>query len=222
MPHLKRILITQRIVSCADYPESRDALSHDWLVFLSKITPGTTVLPVPNNPPAIADWFDDISPDLVVLSGGNDWGTSPSRDEMEKQLVRISRNKGIPILGVCRGLQVLNILFGGSIITDINSEQFSNHAGSTHNVTLTQEFSKLCNHSTTINVNSYHNQGLRESELAPDLHVFAESDDGLVEGLYHPNEPIIGIQWHPERTNPSDNFDTALLQMFFSSGVFWT
>lgn len=161
--------------------------------------------------------------DGVLFSGGDDvnpatygeeqiWGCGdvvPLRDDFEIKLLKVLVEKfpHKPILGICRGCQVLNVGMGGTLYQDLRSQvagcirhqqQQSSHYAS-HKAMVT-EGSKLhaIYGSTEIMVNSFHHQAVKD--LAPGMHLAAVASDGVVEGFEKPDHPyFIAVQWHPER-----------------------
>ena len=158
--------------------------------------------------------------DGLVLSGGGDldpvvFGEEPApglgeidpeRDWWELALTRLTLAAGKPLLGICRGIQVLNVAAGGSIWQDIsnccqNPLQHMQNAPRwypTHTVDM-EPGSRLAQILKTkrLRVNSFHHQGLKEP--APDLTVAARSADGIIEAVELNRHPFtIGVQWHPE------------------------
>jgi putative glutamine amidotransferase len=161
--------------------------------------------------------------DGLLLSGGGDIdirlfngtpnpaiGTpSPLRDRLELFLARQAVESAWPVFGICRGIQVLNVALGGSLITDIPS-QFSTPL---HHNTPEEKGRQFLAHEVEIaggsrlaaiigeqriHVNSFHHQAI--SALAPGLVVTARATDGLIEAVELPNaaKPVFGVQWHPE------------------------
>ncbi len=161
--------------------------------------------------------------DGVVFSGGDDvdpasygeeqlWGCGdvcPLRDDFEIKLLKVLVEKypEKPILGICRGAQVLNVAMGGTLYQDLQSQvkgcirhqqQQSSHYAS-HRADVS-EGSKLhaIYDSTRIMVNSFHHQAVKD--IGECLVVTARASDGVVEGFEKPDQPyFIGVQWHPER-----------------------
>ena len=203
------------------YGERRDTLSQDWSRYLTSLWPSVGLLPIPNLPDAAEAWADGWSIDGLILSNGNDWGEAPERDQTEEALVAWCRKRGKPVLGVCRGLQALNVLLGGTLEADLQAATNEPHAGTRHAVTITDPvFQGLFG--KELEVNSYHNQGVLPGGLASAVVPFASSaTGGAIEGFYHPSEPLLAIQWHPERPNPAADADEKLLKLFFSRGAFW-
>jgi putative glutamine amidotransferase len=162
--------------------------------------------------------------DGLLISGGGDirpdrygdsevhettYGIHDGRDELEIALVREATNRDIPMLCICRGIQVLNVALGGTLIQDV-ADQYSTqieHRQQTnairkedpsHVVTVTPGTLLATTYEADeINVNSFHHQAIRE--LAPDLEINGVSPDEVVEGVSHPGSSwILGLQWHPE------------------------
>ena len=133
---------------------------------------------------------------------------SEERDKMELALLPFILEQRKPILGICRGIQVLNIAMGGTIWQDIasmtssdfpiaHSQPFAYHLPS-HTVSLTEgSLLKELSERDTLRVNSMHHQAVKD--LAPGLMASAYSPDQLIEALEMPGYPFfVGVQWHPE------------------------
>jgi putative glutamine amidotransferase len=158
--------------------------------------------------------------DGLILSGGGDVdplsfgeepqrGTgkiSPLRDDFEIMLVKEFYRGGKPILAICRGIQVMNIALGGTIIQDINTgtinrlkhDQEAPKWHTTHLITV-QEGTKLSSilPGNKWSVNSFHHQAVER--LAPGFVVSAYASDGIIEAVESVEHPFaLGVQWHPE------------------------
>lgn len=173
--------------------------------------------------------------DGLVLMGGSDvdphlygqhrqphvYGVVPEQDHFEAALVHAAIETKLPTLAVCRGIQLVNVALGGSLIQHIGEiEGVVQHAPAKfpagqdyvlHDVKI-ETGTKLAAamRTTAARVASFHHQGL--DEIAKGLKVTARSDDGLVEGLEHvgSGQWIIGVQWHPEDTASTDPHQQAL------------
>lgn len=216
-----RIAITQRVVENDAYPERRDALAQDWIHWLRSVFPEANAVPVPNTLDDPAAWLEALDPKALILTGGNDWGEAPERDRTETVLVRSFRNRKHPILGVCRGLHVLNLACDGGLCTDIAARAGTSHVAVEHPVALSGEPFLAWAGAARITVNSYHDQGVLANHLADELRIFALAEGDVVEGCVHVSEPILALQWHPERPNPSESFDRRLITALFKEGAFW-
>lgn len=193
---------------------------------------GRSVLLLPSaasEPPSLPDFLDGI-----LFSGGGDidpllFGEeplrecgeiSPLRDRFELRLCHLALEKGLPLLGICRGMQVMNIAAGGSIYQDILAQtgstlkhsQQAPRTHATHSV-LPEENSLLAAiwSKKRIAVNSFHHQAV--ARLGEGFSVAARSPDGTVEAIQRRDVPFaLGVQWHPEAMK---NEEQALLLSAF-------
>lgn len=182
------------------------------------------VLITPAHSPAAIEALMDACCGLM-LSGGEDvdprcYGERPSpalgaiepaRDAMEFNALKCAIEREVPILGICRGAQVLNVHFGGTLYQDIDTERPGQLAHQqvepwekrTHAATVLCE-SMLCSITGTeeLFINSFHHQAVKR--LGKNLRVVARAEDGLVEAIEHESYPwLLGVQWHPERNEAS-------------------
>lgn len=180
---------------------------------------GGMPLPIPCLPEnAVAELLSHL--DGLVLTGGADvdpahfgdlpWpglgAICPQRDALELPLARSAMDLGLPILAICRGMQVLNVAAGGTLYQDLYSEfpgvlkhqQKAPRWYPTHPVEVTADtlLHRLSGRST-IWVNSFHHQAIRD--LAPGFIVSGRSPDGVIEAIEYPSAGfVVGVQWHPE------------------------
>jgi gamma-glutamyl-gamma-aminobutyrate hydrolase PuuD len=135
----------------------------------------------------------DVHPSLYGEKIRHAKNPSPFRDMLEFQLLQKAHDLELPILGVCRGMQMLNVFYGGSLFQDINLDQATDecHWGEIHYVKFKNFFDYKCGKSK---VNSWHHQAVKR--LAPGFQVLAFSEDGLIEAIG--NSLALGVQWHPE------------------------
>lgn len=147
--------------------------------------------------------------DGLLLSGGGDlepalYGQTPQshrlsldpvRDTEELALLRAFCALRKPVLGICRGMQVINVAFGGTLLQEVAGHDGIPHpvttVAGTHTARLTGGFFKA---------SSYHHQAV--GQLGHGLCAAAYAADGLIEALEHRSLPILGVQWHPERMIP--------------------
>ena len=133
--------------------------------------------------------------------------THPLKDEIETRLVRYALKRRLPILGICRGSQLMNVVCGGTLYGDVQEEKQSllkhvdldNYDGYRHPITILPDTPlERWYRQRTLAVNSYHHQGIHR--LARRFRPMAHADDGLVEAYYDPAAKfIVGLQFHPER-----------------------
>lgn len=193
------ILVSMRIADNSTYPERRDALSHDWGHLFDRY--GLTPILIPNSLSNPGKYLE-LGAVGLLLTGGDSMGSEDQpteRDQTEIELICGSIEAGVPILGVCRGLQVLNRYFGGQVIQLANQD----HVG-THTVRL--------QNASCMKVNSYHCDAVTQEGLATPLQPFAWAEHGIVEAFRHESLPITAIQWHPERTSPSATYDEEIIK----------
>ncbi len=209
----RRIGITMRVDNAVGYNEPRDCLAQDWWDYLQFISPHVHWMALPNIGNDIQNYVKEWDLDGFLFTGGNDVGSSQKRDETESNLLEMAVDQKIPVLGVCRGLQKLNVFFGGTLIYDLTDTCGSpeSHVGRNHVVEIKNDTFRSLLKNDELNVNSYHRHAVTKPTLASGLKAFAFSQDGLVEGLYHPELPIVAIQWHPERKNPAQDADLSLI-----------
>jgi putative glutamine amidotransferase len=164
--------------------------------------------------------------DGLVLSGGGDveparfgassihpetYGILPARDQFEHDLIHHALRRDMPVLGICRGIQVLNVALGGTLVQDIADQHESstpvshrqqadgiaaNQPGHTVTIAAGSLLHVLVGQ-TSLPVNSFHHQAI--DRLATGLEAIAVAHDGLIEAVVLPDHRfVLGVQWHPE------------------------
>jgi putative glutamine amidotransferase len=198
---------------------------------------GGLPLVVSNVPPHYAEAYIDRA-DAVIFSGGEDidpefFNADPHpnlglisriRDEFELELYRHAKAKGIPILGVCRGIQLINVAEGGGLHQHVPALDGAiahgqrNIAGDNfHTVTLA-EGSMLAEAlgATTMRTNSFHHQAV--SDLGQGLRVTGTTADGVIEAIEGTDEQfILGVQWHPEMNFRRDAKQHVIFQLLMDA-----
>jgi putative glutamine amidotransferase len=197
-----RIAVSQRCDAVAGRDEVRDALDQRLAALLWEL--GFLPLPLASGISAPADYLAALAPDGILLSGGNDIGSAPLRDALEKAALDYAVQHGLPVLGICRGMQFINQYRGGSL------RSVPGHTAVRHRV-----FGSLVGDAGR-EVNSYHDHGLLNADLGSALEAVAWADDGVVEALRHRERPWLGIMWHPERDTPTDSIDKDIILNFFN------
>ncbi|MEG0423554.1 MAG: gamma-glutamyl-gamma-aminobutyrate hydrolase family protein, partial [Erysipelotrichaceae bacterium] len=117
-----------------------------------------------------------------------------------------------PILGICRGLQSLNVYFNGSLFQHINESQHQINHEHRHRVKQTSPSFLNGLYPASFEVNSYHHQCI--DQLGEGLNVCATSLEGYIEAIEHCEKPILGVQWHPEKCNDDKIIPYFLNNMF--------
>ena len=141
--------------------------------------------------------------DFIAIPGGFSYGdylrcgAIASRSPVMRAVIAAA-GRGVPVLGVCRGFQFMNVHLGGGL------SPVSGHVASYHAISSdTGLFPE---------VNSYHDYGIVADDLAPSLEVVATGPDGTVEAARHGTLPWIGVMWHPERERPFAELDRRLVR----------
>lgn len=195
---MKRIGLTMRVEFIPEVGERRDCIDQKWYGFF-KACDFYPVL-IPNDSSCLSTILEDLSG--VVLTGGGSLttlgGDSPERDLLEKKLVTHSEENEFPLIGVCRGMQVIQDYYG------VPLEKVSGHVRERHNLSLCGQ---------EINVNSFHDYGARST--VEELEILSRDEDGVVEAIAHKSSPILGIMWHPERESSFSKHDIDLFKSHF-------
>lgn len=193
-------------------------IPHDYLRAVIEVEAIPIMIPVAEDPQTIDRYIELV--DGILLTGGEDvdpglYGeentglshdVSCIRDRSEMYIISQALKKGMPLLGICRGLQILNIFLGGTLYQDIPSQvgtavthpnpmkerdEVHHPVNIKSNTLLAGVFGK-----ERVMVNSRHHQGVKK--LAAGLVVNAVADDGIIEGFEDAERNIMAVQWHPE------------------------
>lgn len=189
------MVVSQRVDWVETRGEARDALDQrlvDWLLQV-----GVLAVPVPNvlqGQGVLVEWLASIAPQAVVLSGGNDIGTCPERDATEIALLDYAGDHDLPLLAICRGMQMM-ACYAGATLQPVNG-----HAATRHSLQVPASFNDL-----PTEVNSYHDWALNGCPAG--YEIIASASDGILEAIRHLNRPWEGWMWHPERETPFGTTD---------------
>ncbi len=198
---MKKIAITQRVSIIPANGERRDCLDQAWPRFLAAC--GLLPLALPNVISVAVELCAGADVSGLVLTGGNDLaelgGDAPERDAVENALLDLAERKGLPVVGVCRGMQVIQQRFA------VPLRRVEGHVAPRQVIRIDGKPKE---------VNSYHNFGASDSR--PPLDVWAVAEDGVVKAVRHSSQPITGIMWHPERFFPFSPADLTLFHRVFA------
>lgn len=196
-----KVIVTQRVAMDSRLGERRDCLDQRWADFLSAC--GLLGLPMSNRQGAARTMLDSVAVSGIVLTGGNDLaaygGDAPERDIAEDELLDLAEERGLPVIAVCRGMQLVQ-----------HRRRVPLHRVDGH--VEAHQIISIEGHDAE--VNSYHGFGTRENR-AP-LKVWAVASDGLVKAVRDPSRRTIGLMWHPERLVPFAKRDIDLFRNHFS------
>lgn len=210
---MRRLLVSQRVTEEVRYRERRDALDQRWsqLLFVA----GFATLPVPNQPRLVDPMLGLPGLSGVVLTGGASLavhgGQTPERDETERRLLVGAMDRGLPVLGVCRGMQLIADHLGGALVA------VPGHVGPEHQLRTGGEGPVARAIEAGTWVNSYHELGL--VTCPGSLRPIAHAEDGSIEAVAHVELAVFGVMWHPERgAAPGPAASVALLHAVFGAG----
>jgi putative glutamine amidotransferase len=229
-------------ITCTEFPMEHDPLrlrlGQNQTYLRAVVRAGAAPLLIPHltDVSMLRALYENL--DGLLLSGGGDidpayFGeanheklrrVSPDRDETELLLARWAMEGGLPLLAICRGIQVLNVALGGSLYQDIQAQVpgAEKHDWGTgyprdhlpHQIRIMPQM-RLADiiGATDLPVNSMHHQALKE--VAPGLAVVARAPDQVIEAVEAPAHPFaIGVQWHPEELAPKDARAQRLFDAF--------
>lgn len=212
----------------------RSYVNHDYITAIEAAGGVPILLPVVEQDDTVIRQIDSV--DAILLSGGYDpnpllYGENPTRridfiypevDEHQLKAIRCASAAGKPILGICRGLQILNIAFGGTLYQDLSlipnsyvqHQQKSRKHSAGHQVSIVAKtmLAEIFG-ATEIVTNSFHHLAVRE--VAPGFVASAFAVDGVIEGIEKADRsPVMAVQWHPEMMWEKDPSMLALFSRF--------
>lgn len=207
------VALTQRVEVDPRTNERRDCLDQNWASFLESL--GYAVIPVPNGLKNPIEWFRKYNCSGLILSGGNDLSHLPNaqrtaveRDQTETALVGECLMSRTPVIGVCRGLQIINHIFGGT------QRPCQGHSDSRHALSFASDTDAIWKHAE---VNSFHDWGISKEDLADNLKPLCFSDYDMVEAFEAKDHAVWGLMWHPEREMPKNELDIKIFQMMLGN-----
>ena len=218
--------ITQRIIRISKTKEIRDSLDQNWTSFVNNLDCNLILIPtLTENPREFLKYFKISG--LILSGGGNissSWKTihndSPNmpfimkdvyenRDILESKLLFECIELKIPVIGVCRGMQFINLFHGGKV------QSIDSHVNVNHKIFSKNKSKFLFDEQ----VNSFHDYGISIDDLGDGLQILCQSDEKYIEAFFHPKYNHLGIMWHPERNHPFSKKDLKFFKSFFNGKV---
>jgi putative glutamine amidotransferase len=190
------VTITTRVDLHPDRGERRDGLDQRLSRLIVEL--GGVPVPVVNDWTAAEMLLNAIHPSAVVLSGGNDLdvvgGDAPERDRVERRILDWAAATQIPVLGICRGMQMIAVEAGARL------RRSNDHVCDAH----------LLHGGLAGDVPSHHSWCV--DDAPPGFSVLAQTEDGSCEAFLRDDKLMLGIMWHPERISPARSCDAALIK----------
>ncbi len=190
-----------RVDSYASRNEKRDAIDQRWFSLLAACDLSPLLLP--NHLSSVTSILNQNNIHGVILTGGNTpstiGGDAFERDRVETALIEWALATHHPLLGVCRGMQMIQLFFGSTL------EEIEGHVAQNHMIEGVLGKRK---------VNSFHGYGCKDQKN-PYLSTIAYAEDGVIEAVAHKTKNIKGIMWHPERMDSFDVEDISLIKGLF-------
>lgn len=192
------------------------------------------IMPICENENIIKKMIENV--DGVIMTGGVDihpfkfneepnpkiGEISKERDDFDFLIMKHAFENNKPIFGICRGIQLINVFFGGTLIQDINSQkntkilhsQTAPRDVATHKIKIKKDSIISDIFGTSAEVNSFHHQAI--NKLSKDFKITSEANDGIVESIEYKKKDrfIFGVQWHPECMTEKDEKMQNIFSMF--------
>lgn len=210
--------LSTRITEAENYYEIRDSISHDLVNNLDN----QNIIPllISNSGIEPEKYFNSIQFDLLILSGGDDLILKAKttkhdlekqkRDKTEKKLIEFCIKKNIPIIGICRGMQLINSFFGGSQTLDKKNI----HVNQNHKISMDFQGNKIFLNDDFF-VNSFHAFVIEQENCGQELIPIMFAKDKTIEAFVHKKYQILGVMFHPERKFPDD-----LINFYFNNNFY--
>jgi GMP synthase-like glutamine amidotransferase len=203
---MKLVVVSQRVDYLSERNETRDSLDQRLVRFLQLAD--CFVMPIPNvtqlksesetgKKALVESFLDKAAPSAIVLSGGNDIGEYPDRDKTEHALLDYAERQHLPVLGICRGMQLMAVRNGATLLA------VEGYVGTRQEIK-----GEICREITC-----YHKFAV--ARVPKDFSALAHSKDGTIEAIRHIKLPWEGWMWHPEREDQFLEQDIERLKQLF-------
>lgn len=199
---MRTIAVTMRRDWCNGYDETRDAIDRRWIDLLKRCD--CHLLPVPNDRQLAEHLLAVAEPDGALLTGGGHIaavsGDAGPRDQVENLLIAWAWKAGLPLMGVCRGMQAIAAAAGADLVP------VEGHVGREHALYPSGRV-----------VNSYHTYAVAAAPR--DFEVVEVAPDGTIEAFVNRRKRTLGIMWHPERATAVSGADLDLISKHFTEAA---
>lgn len=204
---MKNILITQKSECISQRDEHRDCLDQQFAAILSD---SFNLIVVPNSIINPKQFAKSLNCSGIILSGGNRIWSKTGADCMKRlateiQLLEFAQANNLPVVGICYGMQMINIYCGGKI------KKVDNHVAVEHSIYFDTK---------KVSVNSFHEFCVPKDGLAEKVEALGSCEDDTIECFLHKELPWLGIMWHPERKMPcSSSWNSLIKKIFTQNGI---
>lgn len=197
-----------RITNAEGYYEPRDTIARDWSDYIMGAFPKSKFLFIPNIGLKAVDFIKKWDVNVLILSGGDDIGISPERDNTEIDLLEYAIKSNITIIAVCRGLQLVHQYYGGKLLSG-DKNFVEKHRANNHKIKI---------NNSLVEVNSYHTNMIDKNTINENFTIFARCvQDNSIEGIKDNN--ILAMMWHPERDEEISSWNKLLIKNFIKKNM---
>jgi len=195
-----------RLTNAIDYNEPRESIASDWNNYMLTAFPDSEFIYIPNIEENVINYISKLKINVLILSGGDDLGITPRRDNSELLALKYALKAKIPVIAICRGLQLVHAYFGGKFEPG-NNGFVTRHKATNHLIEINGQAKE---------VNSYHTNYIIEDSVSDSLEIFARcKTDNSIEGIR--NKDVLAMMWHPERDTKVVEWNKLLIESFLKN-----
>jgi N5-(cytidine 5'-diphosphoramidyl)-L-glutamine hydrolase len=199
---MKNILITKNLKHDLNRNELLETIDINYIKFIQSIN--FNPFPVSSFIKDIEKNLKNMKPNGILLTGGCDIGKFDQRDLFEIKLIKFGIKKKIPIVGICRGMQIINLFFNGE------NKKVKNHISQINQIIELKTGKKRY-------VKCFHNFSISKKKLSKEFEIkHISAKDSEIESIYNHKKKIFGLMWHPEREVKFKKEDKNLIKFYLS------